>query len=126
MQKGQETYTERDGFLTREVYDQLVAQNRELTTENMFLKQELAQLKRMIFGSKSERHVGNDTGQLNLGLDIETVEQPEKETEQITYIRNKTDNKKGSAVRLALPAHLHREEHIIEPGEDVTFNDGIN
>jgi transposase len=120
MEDGQETYTDRSGFLTMEVYDQLVAQNRELKVENMYLKQELAQLKRMIFGSKSERHIGNDPEQLSLGLDVEAVTPPEKETEQITYTRNKSDNTKGSAIRLALPAHLHREEHIIEPEEDIT------
>ena len=118
MQKGQETYTDKDILLTREVYNELVLQNRELRAKNLFLEQELAQLKRMIFGSKSERHIGGDPGQLSLGLDVETIEQSEKETEQITYTRNKTDNKKGSAIRLALPSHLHREEHIIEPEED--------
>ncbi|HPG48229.1 MAG TPA: IS66 family transposase, partial [Petrotogaceae bacterium] len=50
----------------------------------------------------------------------ETVKQPEKATEQLTYTREKPDNKKGSAIRLSLPAHLHREEHIIEPQEDIT------
>jgi transposase len=120
MQKGQETYTDKDIILTREVYDELVLQNRELRAKNLYLEQELAQLKRMIFGSKSERHIGSDPSQLNLGLDVETVEQPEKEKEQITYSRNKPENKKGAAVRLTLPAHLHREEHIIEPDEDVT------
>jgi transposase len=120
MQNGQETYREGSGLLTLEVYDQLVAQNRELEVENMFLKQELAQLKRMIFGSKSERHIGNDPSQLSLGLDVELLEQPEKETEQITYTRDKTDSKKGSAIRLVLPSHLYREEHIIEPEEDIT------
>ena len=120
MQNGQETYTDRSGFLILEVYDRLVAQNRELEVENMYLRQELAQLKRMIFGSKSERHIGNDPGQLSLGLDVEAVTSPEKETEQITYTRNKSDNKKGSAVRLVLPSHLYREEYIIEPEEDIT------
>lgn len=120
MQNGQETYREGSGFITLEVYDRLVAQNKEQEFEIMYLKQELAQLKRMIFGSKSERHIGNDPGQLSLGLDVELVEQPEKETEQITYTRNKSDNKKGSAVRLVLPSHLHREEHVIEPEEDIT------
>jgi transposase len=120
MQQGQETYTAKEGFLSPEVYEQLLAQNRELITENLYLKQELAQLKRMIFGSKSERHIGGDTGQLSLGLGVEAITPPEKETEQITYSRNKSDNKKGSAVRLILPSHLHREEHIIEPEEDIT------
>lgn len=120
MQKGQETYTDKDIILTRKVYDELVLQNRELRTKNLYLEQELAQLKRMIFGSKSERHIGSDPSQLNLDLAVETVELPEKEKEQITYSRNKPENKKGVAVRIALPAHLHREEHIIEPDEDVT------
>ena len=120
MQKWQETYTDKDVLLTREVYDDLVLQNRELREKNLYLEQELAQLKRMIFGSKSERHIGGDPGQLSLGLDVEKIEQREKETEQITYSRSKPDNKKGSAIRLALPSHLHREEHIIEPEEDTT------
>jgi len=120
MQNGQKTYTDREDFITREMYDEQVAINRELVSENMYLKQELAQLKRMIFGSKSERHIGNDPGQLSLGLGTETIVQGEKETEQITYTREKPDNKKGSAVRLVLPSHLHREEHIIEPEEDIT------
>jgi transposase len=120
MQNEQETYTDKDILLTREVYDQLLSQNRELRARNLYLEQELAQLRRMIFGSKSERHIGNDPSQLSLGLDAESGEQSEKETEQITYSRSKPDNKKGSAIRLALPAHLHREEHIIEPEEDTT------
>jgi transposase len=120
MQKGHETYTESDGFVTREMYDELVLQNRELRAKNLYLEQELAQLKRMIFGSKSERHIGEDPGQLSLELDAETIEQPENETEQITYTRDKSEHKKGLAVRLTLPSHLHREEHIIEPEEDIT------
>jgi transposase len=120
MQNGQVTYTENGALLTLELYHQLLAQTREQEAEIMYLKQELAQLKRMIFGSKSERHIGNDPSQLSLGLNVEAITPPEKETEQITYTRNKSDNKKGSAVRLALPSHLHREEHIIEPEEDIT------
>jgi transposase len=120
MQNGQETYTGESNLVTRKMYDDQVALNRELVADNLFLRQELVQLKRMIFGSKSERHLGGDPSQLTLGLGVEAVALPEKETEQITYTRNKSDNKKGSAIRLALPAHLHREEHIIEPGEDVT------
>jgi hypothetical protein len=68
----------------------------------------------MIFGSKSERHIGNDPSQLSLGLDVEAMTPPEKETEQITYTRNKPEDKKGSAIRLVLPSHLHREEYVLE------------
>jgi transposase len=120
MQNGQVTYTDKGVLLPLELFNKFLTQASEQEAEILYLKQELAQLKRMIFGSKSERHLGNDPSQLSLGLGVETVAPPEKETEQITYTRNKTDNKKGSAIRLALPSHLHREEHIIEPGEDVT------
>jgi len=126
MQNGQVTYqdkrpiSEEEYLLLKKENTELSEKVTNLTAELLYYKQELAQLKRMIFGSKSERHIGNDPSQLNLGLDVETVEQPERETEQITYTRNKSDNKKGAAIRLALPAHLHREEHIIEPEEDIT------
>lgn len=104
MQNGQEIITDKGVLLTHEQYNtykEIIAREKEREAEILYLKQELAQLKRMIFGSKSERHIGNDPGQLNLGLDVEPVEYPEKEKEQITYTRNKTDNKKGSAIRLA-------------------------
>lgn len=120
MQKGEHTDQDLNRIITSEAHNLLLAQNSELRAENLYLRQELAQLKRMIFGSKSERHIGNDNSQLILGLDVKTEETKENETEQITYSRSKPENKKGSAIRLALPAHLHREEHIIEPQEDIT------
>ena len=120
MQNGQVTYTENGVLLPLELFNKFLTQASEQEAEILYLKQELAQLKRMIFGSKSERHLGNDPSQLSLGLGVEAVTPSEKETEQITYTRNKSDNKKGTAIRLVLPSHLHREEHIIEPGEDVT------
>lgn len=120
MQNGQVTYTENGVLLPLELYNQLLSKTRDQEADILYLKQELAQLKRMIFGSKSERHFGGDPSQLSLGLGVEAVAPPEKETEQITYSRSKPDNKKGTAIRLALPAHLHRVEHIIEPEEDIT------
>lgn len=119
MQNGQEYQTNNES-VSLEQYLLIKKENSDLHAEVLYLKQELAQLKRMIFGSKSERHIGSDPGQLNLALNVEPIQQPEKETEQITYTRSKPDTKKGSAVRLALPSHLHREEHIIEPQEDIT------
>ncbi len=80
----------------------------------------MAQLKRMIFGSKSERFIPDDPGQLTLGLDVEQKENEEQETEDVAYTRGKSKKKKDVPVRLPLPAHLHREEIEIEPDEDVT------
>lgn len=84
---------------------------REQMRDYEYLKNELAQLKRMIFGSKSERYIPQDKSQLSLELDIEVPEIPE--TEQIIVKRKKNDKKKP--VRTELPSHLYREEIIIEP-----------
>jgi transposase len=118
--QNEQQYQDGQRSVSLEEYLLIKRENSELHAEVIYLKQELDQLKRMIFGSKSERHTGNNQGQLSLGLDTEMITQSGKETEQITYTRNKPDKKKGSPVRLALPAHLHREEHTIEPAEDIT------
>ena len=91
----------------------------ELRNENLYLKQELEKLKKLIFGSKSERFIPSDSSQLS--LDITGVDQPtnESQTEDISYTRSKADKKNGHA-RMELPAHLHREEVVIEPAEDVS------
>lgn len=113
MQNGQEI-SSRNQFVPLEKY-------LELQAEYEYLKQELAQLKRMIFGSKSERFTGNDPNQLSLGLDIEQAEATEIVTEDISYTRKKSSSeKKNSPVRLPLPSHLHRQEICIEPKEDIS------
>ncbi len=45
--------------------------------------------------------------------------EPEKETISYTRTKSKKDKKPGHA-RMPLPAHLPREEHIIEPEENVS------
>jgi len=93
-----------------------------LKTENLYLKHELEKLKRMIFGSKSERFVPVDNGQLNLGLEgLETQQAPEVKTETLTYTRNKnTKSENNGHSRMPLPAHLPRVDHVIEPDTDIT------
>jgi hypothetical protein len=78
------------------------------------LSQQLADLKRMIFGSKSERFIPNQDGQLGLfGQTEESVETKQTKTSEITYERTQT--KKEKPTRAILPAHLPRVEEIIEP-----------
>lgn len=81
------------------------------------LKEELSQLKRLIFGSKSERFVpAVSPEQLSIGLAIE--EQPvEVKTEKVEYTRTKVAKQNNNKGRLPLPAHLPRVEHVIEPEE---------
>jgi transposase len=108
-------------FLTHKEYDSLLAHDREREIEMAYLKQELAQFKRMLFGAKSERFIPTDPGQLSLGFDGEQQEeQEEQETEKISYERQKSGKKKRVPVRMPLPAHLHRQKIDIEPEEDVT------
>jgi transposase len=79
----------------------------------LILQHELAQLKRMIFGSKSERHIPSDPNQPTL-FDLPASEEPQVQKEQISYTRDKA-KAKNKAVRLELPAHLPRKTEVIEP-----------
>lgn len=90
----------------------------ESKKEVALLKEELNTLKKLIFGSKSERYQRElDSNQLNLFIEESAAEEskePEKET--ITYQRKK-NNHPG---RNKLPEHLPVEEIIIEPVEDTS------
>ena len=101
-------------FSLQEENQKLAKINTELEQQNAFLEQELAQLKRMLFGAKRERFIPTDPGQLPLALDGVKQVAPEPGKEQVTYQREKP-KKKGKAIRLALPAHLPREQVILEP-----------
>ena len=95
-------------------YEQLIQIHAEQQQKIAFLEQELAQLKRMIFGTKSERFVLADSAQMSLELESVPPLEEQAETEQISYSREKP-KKKGKAVRLELPAHLPRQTQTIEP-----------
>ena len=90
----------------------------ELLAENIQLKQELADIKRLIFGQKRERFIpGQSDNQLSFGLGLEPSAGIEESTEQITYQRKKKTAKYAPHSRQELPAHLPRKEIIIEPEE---------
>ena len=90
----------------------------ELLAENIQLKQELADIKRLIFGQKRERFIpGISDNQLSFGLGLEPSARPEESIEQITYQRKKTTTKYTPHSRQELPEHLPRKEIIIEPEE---------
>jgi len=85
----------------------------QLKAENAWLKHQLAELKRLIFGAKSERYIAPNPDQPTLfELPEETL--VEKPQEEITYTRTKPDNKK-QPLRLEIPSHLPRKTEIIEP-----------
>ena len=69
----------------------------------------------MIYGAKSERYVAPDPDQPTL-FELPAEEAIEKPKEEITYTRNKPQEKR-QPLRLELPAHLPRREEVIEPGD---------
>lgn len=83
----------------------------ELTAELERLKFRLAELNRLIFGTKSERFVAPTPEQGSL-FDLPPIEAPEPEKQVI--VRNKPQSKK-KAVRMPIPEHLPRVETVIEP-----------
>jgi len=79
---------------------------------------ELANLKRMIFGSKSESFIPQNTPSTQLSLDIqaETIATCSViKAQKIEYTRNQVEIKKNHPGRIKLPEHLERREFIIEP-----------
>jgi transposase len=92
------------------------------------LKSQLADLQRLIFGRKSERFIPTDSEQITLfKSQIEEADQ-EVPTQGVSYERKVAQKEKP--VRALLPAHLPRQEEVIEPktlqegmvkiGEEVT------
>lgn len=127
MKIASQSHTDDTVVLTKEEYQKLISDNQnkeianqKLQTQLLYLQQELAKLKRMLFGSKSERFVPTDSNQLSLAIDIEE-QVPEVKTEDISYTRHKKqESKQVGHARIVLPAHLPRKEETIEPTEDVS------
>lgn len=96
----------------------------QLLLENLQLKDELAQLKRLVFGSRHERFVPSlPEEQLALGLAIDTIETPAPgRVQTIAYSRKqkKETTEKIQTGRMKLPADLPREQVILEPQQDVS------
>lgn len=99
-----------------------IEEYQQLQQDYLLLKHQLEQLKRMIFGAKSERFVPDSLpGQLSLGLDIEVAEQAPVQIEKISY-----DRKKHKPVnitphgRLPIDASLPRRRFELEPQVDTS------
>jgi transposase len=107
--------------ISRQEYNGLLALQsdyRQLQSDNQYLQFQLAELKRMLFGVRSERsrQTAGDPEQLELFApeELPQTAEPAQETESITYERTKTKEAKRP-VRTTLPEHLKRVEEVIEP-----------
>jgi transposase len=88
------------------------------------LKLQLAQLQKMVFGSRHERFIPDSAAvaqQLALSLQAEAVGERTVTTQEVTVTKtNIKVEKKAHPGRMALPADLPREVIVIEPKEDVS------
>jgi transposase len=107
----------------KELIEELYRQKTQIVlqaNEIAGLKDQLTELKRLVFGSKHERFApSQNSDQLFLGLEAQQQDGGERKTETIQYTRTKSQDKKQPQ-RLPLPSHLPRERIVIEPNEDVS------
>jgi transposase len=116
-----------------EKYKEMYEQQLTLVADKDFLiadlTHQLAQIKKMIFGSRQERFVATGENQSNvqlrLALDADTIAQCKiTGATRIEYIRTQTQivaNKpRLHPGRMKLPEHLRRDTIILQPDTDVT------
>ncbi len=104
---------------TNEQFLALVEINKQQSSQIELLTQQLAQLKKMIFGSKHERVELLNSGQLSLDMNLGQASLLDVTTEDIAYTRTK-NKEKVQPNRSPLPADLPREIIEIAPEEDIT------
>ena len=85
-----------------------------LQSQVAYLQHQLAELKRLIFGAKSERFISPNPDQATL-FDLPAAEPADRQAEEITYTRTKPQPEKKQPLRLELPSHLERRVEVIEP-----------
>ncbi|MDO1451514.1 hypothetical protein Q0590_34890 [Rhodocytophaga aerolata] len=95
-------------------------QQQALLEENEQLREEIKELKRLIFGSKRERFVPQvDAAQLSLEL-TSSSGQPAVVVKQTVSYERAVKQIAKKAIRGGFPSHLPRVDVILEPKEDVS------
>jgi transposase len=103
-----------------EYISKLEAQNKLLLEQVTLLTYELRDMKRMLFGRKSERFLPQpSTSQLNLAELMAEAVTPPVLTQEVKAIKKRTAEVKPTG-RHALPAHLPKVDIVLEPMEDTS------
>jgi len=100
------------------LYHQSIEAHKNTMLQITSLQHELNNLKRLIFGSKSESFIPQNTPSTQLSLDIQAepiASCSVIKSQKIEYTRNQLEIKKDHPGRTKLPEHLERREIIIEP-----------
>jgi len=112
MQKSYDNYTK----------DQLLELLSKSEQENSYLKFQIEQFKRAMYGSKKERFIAYENPeQLSIPFEVDeqkVTEAVEAVVEEISYKRKKAGSKNHPG-RLALPSHLLVNEIVLEPTESI-------
>ena len=102
--------------------DQLTSINKQQFAQIAQLRFELGEMKRLLFGSKSERFVpvsSMDTAQLDLAGMMQQLATTPPAVEEVVVIKKKLTDHKPTG-RLPIPDHLERVNIYLEPQQDVT------
>lgn len=92
----------------------------ELISLNSIQQARIEQLLKLIYGTKSERHLcQTDLNQLMLDFGLPAMGMPVQVKEVAAHSRS-ASGKDAKPVRTALPAHLKRVTIVIEPETDIT------
>ena len=89
-------------------------QLKDMADRCQLLEYEVKELKRLMFGAKSERFITHDASQLSL-FSLEATSDIPPQQEQISYTRTKSSKEKKHPLRGELPAHLPRVDQVVEP-----------
>jgi len=100
--------TEKTVTISQSEYEKLL----QVASQYEDIKHQLAELKWLIFGSRSEKYIASNDSQLTLFEG--QVAEPPTQTEDISYTRLKKGDK-AQPIRTELPGHLPRLQEVIEP-----------
>ena len=104
-------------MVSEEQYQEKLEENKALAMKVAALSFELENIKRALFGSKSERQLGAGLSGTQPSLfpsELVTDAEP-ADTEQIRYERNKPRASKVQPDRLDIADHIERRTVVIEP-----------
>ena len=90
---------------------------KELEAKYQMLSFQLEQLKRLVYGAKSERFIGEQNPEQLQLFSPPPTEEPAPTIKVAAHEKKRSQAKKKPA-RLLLPEHLERREVIIEPDQD--------